>query len=97
LVVEQARAIQTARYASMNLPVRTNAQVSGDALQQVVALTPDGRQLLEDANTRLKLSMRGLTRVLRIARTIADLAGSDTIAAVHVAEAVQYRRVLKEQ
>jgi magnesium chelatase family protein len=53
--------------------------------------------LLEKAAVKLGWSGRSVHRSLKVARTIADLAGSDTITAVHVAEAVQYRRVLKER
>ena len=89
--VLRARQLQQARFAALGLNARTNAEVSGDALQQVAALDSAGRTLLEDANTRLKLSMRGLTRVLRVARTIADLAGLDEVGRPQLAEALSYR------
>ncbi|MGB6055665.1 MAG: ATP-dependent protease, partial [Burkholderiaceae bacterium] len=56
-----------------------------------------GEQLLRTAMTRLNWSARAYHRVLKVARTIADLAGADAIGAPHVAEAIQYRRALREQ
>lgn len=90
--VAEARARQTHRFAALNSRARTNAEISGEALQHMVALDPEGRQLLDDANTRLKLSMRGLTRVLRVARTIADLEGLEQVTRTHLAEALSYRQ-----
>lgn len=87
--VEAARAIQTARYADHG--VRTNAEADGALLE--ASATPDeaGRALLAQAAAAMGLSARGYTRVLRVARTIADLAGSGAVGRVHVAEALSYR------
>ncbi|MES2984434.1 MAG: YifB family Mg chelatase-like AAA ATPase [Pseudomonadota bacterium] len=90
--VAQARQVQAARFARMKLSARTNAQVSGDALQQLVPLDAHGQALLENATKTLQLSMRGLTRVLRIARTIADLERAEDVSRTHLAEALSYRQ-----
>jgi magnesium chelatase family protein len=88
--VAQARAIQTERYAGS--ATRTNAEVDGEMLEEVAGPDDAGRQLLAQAAAAMRLSARGYTRVLRVARTIADLAGSGTVGRVHVAEALSYRR-----
>ena len=90
--VAVARARQTARFMQLGLNHRTNAEISGDALQQIVAPDADARALLEEATAQLRLSMRGLTRVLRVGRTIADLAGSEDVTRLHLAEALSYRQ-----
>ena len=88
--VAAARAIQTARYADHG--IRTNAEADGAVLD--AAATPDepGRKLLAQAAEAMRLSARGYHRVLRVARTIADLAGSAVVGRIHVAEALSYRR-----
>lgn len=71
-----------------------NAELQGDALDRHAALAPDAAAFLQAASTRLGWSARSHHRVLRIARTIADLAGATAIGTGHLAEAVQYRRAL---
>lgn len=88
--VAAARGVQTARYASHG--ARTNAEADGDLLEAVATPDEPGRQLLAQAAAAMRMSARGYTRVLRVARTIADLAGSEEIGRIHVAEALSYRR-----
>ena len=88
--VAAARAVQTARYGAGG--PRTNAEVEGEMLEKVAGPDDAGRQLLAQAATAMKLSARGYSRVLRVARTIADLAGAENVSRVHVAEALSYRR-----
>ena len=84
-----ARERQAARFAGTL--VRANAWMSGRQVRRWCPLPADGARLLGLAVTRLGLSARGHDRVLKVARTIADLAGCETIAAEHVSEAIQYR------
>lgn len=88
--VRAAREVQTARYQGRG--VRTNAEADGEILEN--AATPDepGRRLLAQAAEAMRLSARGFHRVLRVARTIADLGGSEGVGRIHVAEALSYRR-----
>jgi magnesium chelatase family protein len=68
-----------------------NSALEGKALRAVAGLTRDGQALLATAVTRMHLSVRGVSRVLRVSRTIADLAGDAHVSRGHVAEALQYR------
>jgi magnesium chelatase family protein len=88
--VAAVRAIQSARYAGHG--VRTNAEADGPLLEAVATPDDAGRTLLAQAAAQMRLTARGYTRVLRTARTIADLAGAEEVGRVHVAEALSYRR-----
>lgn len=88
--VAQARDIQSARYADFP-QMRCNADAAGDALDTFAAPDTAGRALLVQVAEKMGLSARGYHRVLRVARTIADLAGAETVGRQHVAEAVSYR------
>lgn len=93
--VLEARKRQSERYA--NLPhCRTNADLSGRFLEQFCRIGPDERRFLQVAVERLGLSARAYTRILRICRTIADLAGAETITVSHLAEAIHCRILDRE-
>jgi magnesium chelatase family protein len=87
--VREARERQRARLGRS--PVRLNARLTPRQLARHCALPPAGRDLLARATARLGLSARGHDRVLKVARTIADLAGAETIKTEHLAEALAYR------
>jgi magnesium chelatase family protein len=72
--------------------VRTNAEADGALLDAVATPDASGRSLLVRAAERLRLSARGYHRVLRVARTLADLDGAAIVARRHIAEALSYRR-----
>jgi magnesium chelatase family protein len=89
--------VATARARALARQGVANAALSGEALDLHCALGIASAKLLQSAAARLGWSARGFHRVLRVARTIADLAASDAIATDHLAEAIQYRRVLTVQ
>ena len=88
--VVTAREIQTERYKDGDA-VFCNAQMTTKQLRTICKLTDDGTQLLKTAMDRLGLSARAYDRILKVARTIADLAASEHIKTEHLAEAIQYR------
>ena len=88
--VAGARAVQGERYAADG--VRTNAEADGELLERVATPDEPGRALLAQAAAAMRLSARSYHRMLKVSRTIADLAGADTIGRIHVAEALSYRR-----
>ncbi|MFQ5972111.1 MAG: YifB family Mg chelatase-like AAA ATPase, partial [Alphaproteobacteria bacterium] len=89
--VAHAREIQGRRYGDGG--VRTNALADGALLETVAAPDEAGRRMLADAAGKLKLSARGYHRILKVARTLADLEGGGSVRRTHVAEALSYRRV----
>jgi magnesium chelatase family protein len=89
--VAKARESQRVRYAEAGL--RTNAEAEGELLDRVAKPDAAGQKLLIDAAERIRLTARGYHRVLRVARTIADLAGMESVNRAHVAEAISYRRI----
>jgi magnesium chelatase family protein len=88
--VAEARAAQTSRYTGM-ANMRVNADAEGDLLEEIATPDSEARALLVKAAERFNLSARGYHRVIRVARTIADLEGSETVRKPHIAEAISFR------
>ncbi|MEM6901780.1 MAG: YifB family Mg chelatase-like AAA ATPase [Pseudomonadota bacterium] len=96
--VGEARLFQASRSAQQRDDgrVMANAELTGDALDTVAALNPEARELLLSAADRMGLSARGFHRVIRVARTIADLEAAADINRTHLAEALSYRRMMPQ-
>jgi len=95
LRVLTARQLQARRFAGLGKPeLRTNAEADGTLLEEIARPDPPGLSLLRDAADAMKLSARGYHRVLRVARTLADLDRREQVARIHIAEALSYRQKL---
>lgn len=90
--VAAARARQSERYESFGASIATNAEAEGSILEEAAGLDESARDLLTRAAEKLGLSARGYHRVLKVARTIADLADEPHVRRSHLAEALSYRR-----
>jgi len=93
---EVAARVAAARAHAGTRGVRSNAELEGDALETHAAPDEEGRALLMRAAEKLRLSARSYTRVLRVARTVADLGGAQTVARPHIAEALSYRQKVRQ-
>ncbi len=93
--VVAAREIQAKRYEKME-GMYANAQMSTKQLREQCQLNQAGQNLLKTAMERLNLSARAYDRILKVSRTIADLEQSENIQAHHLAEAIQYRSLDRE-
>ncbi len=95
--VAAAREVQADRYAALKMEgaraISVNARAEGAILDQVATLDSGGAALLTEAASRMQLTARGYHRVLKVARTLADLDGAMAIRRLHVAEALSYRRL----
>jgi magnesium chelatase family protein len=95
--VARARQMQIERYAAIGLPqIRINAAAAGPVLEEMARPDSSGLALLRDAADAMRLSARGYHRVLRVARTLADLDGAEKVGRVHLAEALSYRALADE-
>ncbi|QHQ35922.1 YifB family Mg chelatase-like AAA ATPase [Algicella marina] len=94
--VAAARAVQSARYKGRD-GIRVNADIEGDLITEACPTTPEAAELLARAADRFALSARAYHRILRVARTIADLEGAADIARPHISEALGYRLTREEQ
>ncbi len=87
--VEAAREVQRARFTAT--PLSCNADMGPTEVRKICQLDEEGRGLVRAAMQQLQMSARAFHRILKLARTIADLAGSEDIETPHLAEAIQYR------
>ncbi len=87
--MDAARLIQRRRFEGTD--ILSNSGMNTKALNTYCVLTPECEQLMHEAFDRMGLTARSYDRILRVARTIADLEGEKTIGAMHIAEAIQYR------
>ena len=95
--VARARQRQVERYAALGLTdVRTNARAHGSVLDEIAKLDSASLALIHDAADAMRLTARGYHRVLRVARTLADLDGSEKVGRLHLAEALSYRVLADE-
>lgn len=94
--VAAARAIQTARLEAEapGQNIRTNAEADGELLERIAAPDDAGRALLTEAAEKMRMSARGYHRVLRVARTLADMEAIENVQRIHIAEAISFRRVI---
>jgi magnesium chelatase family protein len=93
--VIQARKRQTERFKDKK-DIYSNAMMTPEMVKEICVIEDVGKALLRKAMERLGLSARAYDRILKVSRTIADLAGSDEIRVEHLAEAIQYRSLDRE-
>jgi magnesium chelatase family protein len=89
--VAAAREVQRGRFAGT--PIRCNAEAEGELLDRIAAPDEAGARLLTEAADGMRLTARGYHRVLKVARTIADMAGAEKVVRAHIAEALSFRRL----
>ncbi len=89
--VDISRQIQEKRYVSTRTGQKTNATASGAIIEEVAKTDKDGERLMVEAANKMKFSARAYHRILKVARTIADLDGVDEVRRIHLAEAIAYR------
>ncbi len=87
--VLKAREVQKKRY--QGLDIKTNAELEGEKIVQYISLDNESKDVLYQAVNRFKLSMRGMNKVLKMARTIADLENQEKVTHIHIKEALSYR------
>jgi magnesium chelatase family protein len=92
--VAEARALQAERFAVLGADgMSSNARCSSALIETIAEPDPGALQLLRDAAEKMRLSARAYHRVLKVARTLADLDASPTVGRLHIAEAISYRIV----